>query len=520
MPFQRPVRERVERIRLFRGIAGLPEQVLYRQTNQGNSSPTIANEIYDLSLTEKGALVLRDGFKKITSYNDDVTSIFFVKLGGRNIYGVLSAGEIDLLTAPARLELEELPYEDLPTDFPVTFITRYRRADDLDDIPLDDPAMPPGEQVCPTSYTWTGSPNAVSFVMPFGGPAPSEQSWFWELLGWKDTTSTGTFNADPSWLNSSFGYWWYKLQGPCVGALTQQLILEVDSSATALVPDDYTFDKVLTINDGTTLTCSIGLHVGAPAMLLAGDTTIAWGDVSEGSSPTNKTIQISNSSVDPYVTTILRWTATVTGDAALVSVITLSTTSGTNNQGEAATSITVSADTSALGQASYSATITFSGESGSGVADQTVPISITIVPAVPASCPYGTPPTFQISGIDYNTFLLTGNTMTYNGGCVWETVGATGQPKADIILKTDLSGTFLWWNWPGGFEYKNYSDILTAADLPCWLLSISGSNLGSWHVVGLYANKTSATPAGTYPEIWRNPTAFFTLTGTGTVVQA
>lgn len=516
MAFQRPVRERVSRLRLFKGVAGDPSQVLLRKTQEGDSSLSIANEVYDLSITEKGTLQLRDGCRKINSYNASIASLFFVYLGGVGQYGILSGGSIDLLDQPALLELEEWKELELPSDFPTTYKTKMKKPP-LEDIPMDDPSVPPDEQACPVSYTWTRSPETISFVMPFGGPLPSSQGFYWELIGYKDTQTTGTFNADAAWLDSSFGNYWYTLLAPCVGRMVQQLQVQVADPALTYAPGDYSFTKTLSINDGTSLSCVVGLHVGAPSMLLAGDTTINWGDIAFGDDPsTTKTINISNDSTDAYVSTVLRWTATVTG--ALASYITLSATSGSETQGATATAITVTGDTSSLAIGSYTGTITFSGETGSGVVDQTVPITLAIVAGVPAACPYSTPvnlvATSRLSDASGPaTFYGFGTTPPYTvywqSSCYW--VGPKAPTYAYVnniyvgLATAEPSGTFKSLDATWTVINVPWATVLAGVTYPCWLIRLIGSYVSYGVTVGVGVKSTGSTPVGTYTSKYEAP---------------
>lgn len=90
-----------KKIRVFDGIGGPKTQILERVNNRSQDiSDTIANEIFDLELTQRGSMRLRYGSRKTVDAgnSDDVVSLFSADLGGRRHVGEIINGNLNVVT--------------------------------------------------------------------------------------------------------------------------------------------------------------------------------------------------------------------------------------------------------------------------------------------------------------------------------------------------------------------------------------------------------------------------------------
>jgi len=260
-----PNKARVSKIRTFDGIGGAVTQVLKRTNERGNDiSNSIANEVQDFDLGEKGSLILRDGKRKIdeTGKDYDITSIFDLNIGGLLQYGLVFNGNLDLIEiplpdtdapdfAPPPLELTpEKP--DKPSDFP----TDWPWPDDVvSDYMYADPSLPPEGQVCESSYTIVDSPATLSFTMELGGSNPAAQNWWFKVEGRWLSSLEATFSSSASWYNVSTVGVWSFVTGPCTAVGINQVTIQVDGSA--LSAGTVTDILTLTWSDGTILDVGI-----------------------------------------------------------------------------------------------------------------------------------------------------------------------------------------------------------------------------------------------------------------------
>ena len=106
MAFKPPgntVRLRVARFREFGGIGGPALQILQRRNDRGwDISNSVANEVYDLILSQPGTMQLREGCRKITNVGtaEDMNSLFFINIGRMKRYGVHHGGSVDVSEIP------------------------------------------------------------------------------------------------------------------------------------------------------------------------------------------------------------------------------------------------------------------------------------------------------------------------------------------------------------------------------------------------------------------------------------
>jgi hypothetical protein len=363
MAFSPPVRKTPERIRQFNGIGGPVTQVLVlKGKDDGRDySQSIANEVQDFFLGERGSLMLRRGFAKISRTGElkDITAIFQVTLAGVQQYGIITGGSVSLFPYSGFLPYAEVEEPELP-DLPVDWPDGWPKPDDVvDEVPVVDPSEPPGEQACSLAYEWVSSPDILSFVMSYGGPVPASQAWYWGLKGYSaGLVFSGSFNVDPAWLSTGFGAYWQWDTGTCFGYNIQQLLVSVtgkDSSGNWIAPGSYSFVKGVTYNDGTTKFFTVGLQVVASIITLtptSSSDTVITGDTGNKT----QTINVANTG---DAGSVLNWTAAITGDAALTAIMGLSASTGTVNQGASQNITLTLTNPGAVAVGTYSATISF-----------------------------------------------------------------------------------------------------------------------------------------------------------------
>jgi len=429
MAFSPPVRTTPDRIRQFSGIGGPVTQVLIlKGKDDGRDySQSIANEVQDLFLGEKGSLLLRRGSAKVNTTGElkDITGIFQVTIAGVQQYGVIVGGAVSLSPYDGLLKYKKVKIPELPS-LPVDWPDWPKPEDPIDEVPVVDPSEPPGEQACSLAYQWVSSPDILSFVMPYGGPVPAPQMWYWGLEGYSaGLLFNGAFNADPSWLSTSFGGYWQWDTGPCYGHNIQQLIVSVtgkDSSGNWIAAGSYTFIKAVTYNDGTTKYVTIGLQVVASIITLtplSKTFTVITGDTGNQT----QSINVANTG---DVGSVLNWTAAITGDVALTAIAALSASTGTVNQGASQDITLTLTNPGALAVGTYSATITFTAPDA---ATKTVTVQLIVVPNYEGTM------NFKVQN-------------RYPNG-TWDTLGG---PYGPIAFESDaLKDKF--WNRAGGGWY-------------------------------------------------------------------
>ena len=272
-----PNKGRVSRVRSFDGIGGAVTKVLKRTNARGNDiSNTIANEVQDFDLGERGSLRLRNGKRKIdeTGVAYDINSIIDLNIGGLLQYGLVYNGALELIdipepdldggTPPANPLVLTPAVPTKPADFP----TGWPWPDDVvNDYMPGDASLPPEAQVCPESYTIEGDPATLTFTMFEGGSNPVAQDWWFKVEGrWKNALEA-TFSTSASWYNVSTTGIWSFVTGPCTAVGINQVTIQADG--TGLTIDAYTDTLSLTWSDGTILTVVITLNVTAVTLSVA-----------------------------------------------------------------------------------------------------------------------------------------------------------------------------------------------------------------------------------------------------------
>lgn len=91
------------KFRRFDGIGGPLAQLLERTDDRGRSiSNSLANNIEDFDLTERGTLRLRAGFRKITEtgFTDSIHAMFAIQIGYIPRYGIHHGTQLDVVDRP------------------------------------------------------------------------------------------------------------------------------------------------------------------------------------------------------------------------------------------------------------------------------------------------------------------------------------------------------------------------------------------------------------------------------------
>lgn len=91
------------KFRRFDGIGGPQTQLLKRVNERGNDiSNTLANDIQDFELTERGTLRIRAGSRKVltSGYDDTVYKIIDIGIGYIPRYGVHHGTQLDVIDRP------------------------------------------------------------------------------------------------------------------------------------------------------------------------------------------------------------------------------------------------------------------------------------------------------------------------------------------------------------------------------------------------------------------------------------
>ena len=107
------------RVRVCDGIGGPRRRVLKRVDDRGRDiSNTVVNELYDLNLTERGSMLLRNGCRKIkdTGEASDIDAIFSVNLGRDTRYGYIFNGSLTVVDIPQWLEAQQSPFDFTPAE--------------------------------------------------------------------------------------------------------------------------------------------------------------------------------------------------------------------------------------------------------------------------------------------------------------------------------------------------------------------------------------------------------------------
>ena len=91
------------KFRRFDGIGGPETQMLKRRNERGNDiSNTLANNIQDFELTERGSMRLRAGCRKITTsgYSDSIHKLIDIQIGYVPRFGVHHGTQLDVIDRP------------------------------------------------------------------------------------------------------------------------------------------------------------------------------------------------------------------------------------------------------------------------------------------------------------------------------------------------------------------------------------------------------------------------------------
>lgn len=367
MSYRRPHNPQVvsnSKIRSFDGIGGPRTQTLKRFNAKGwDISNGVANDVSDLHLAEIGSILLRPGMRRLGSEDYSINWIGQMNIGGLLRYGIISNNGLTMVDLPQKKGYELIPWPDDPVpspyaDWPLNF---FKPDDPVDEHLPEDPSMPIDKQVCTVGWEWTSSPDTISFTMPYAGTLPPSQKWWEQNVGYRpDTPLIAGYNVRPAWLDGGLlsGQSWIK--APCIGVQVGGIWFQPngkDSDGNWLAGGVYTHGATLTISDGTVLACAVELTVLVPVITLTPTSDSLNAFLTESGNLTS-TVGISNTG---DAGSFLNWeVASITGDAALAAIITVSSSSGplAKNASENAT-ITITNPGTALTSGTYNATVTF-----------------------------------------------------------------------------------------------------------------------------------------------------------------
>lgn len=413
-------------------------------------------------------------------------------------YGILSGGSISLYQIGKMitfLPFEELELPPLPATWPANWNSPQ---DPKDDTTPQDPSEPPAKQVCEAGYTWSGSPTRLDFSMPFGGPAPASQFWYYKAEGWRPNKVIGVYNADPAWMASFDTCAWIWYSGPCFGTLAKQMRIEVDGKDAAgeWLQADQAFRKQIDFNDGASLYVDVVLDIKFPVIQILGDSSIDCSKTDEQTVTYNPIVKNNGDA-----TSILRWKATISGSIAPYASLDIS--SGTLASGAEETLTLTLSNAAPIG--SYSGTILVEYDGTSPVVYQDIPMTMAVSASVPSSCPYpvplGSAPNIK-SGAVWSG--LTGNeTLVATASCKWE---YKNQSRTQVYLWTAApSGTVKIARWNPSLNFQNiaWSTVMSGVSFPCWVQLLWGENVIE-HLIIVGNKQSGQTPAGSYSENYRN----------------
>ena len=361
-------------VRQFEGIGGPQTQVLRRKNDRGwDISNTVANDVRDVHLGERGSMLLRAGMRRLDSANYSIGWLGQIRIGGLLRYGMIYNNSLEIVDIPRRLGYGDGDFGFLEEGGGGGggYSGGWPKPDGIvDDRIEEDPSLGADEQVCSVKYEWDDSPSTLSFVMPYGGPVPEAQNWYIKLEGYSAGIPFSLFysggpyvpfSANPVWLYNSytfhFGNW---LIGPCHGVSIEGLRVEItgkDSDGNWLEPGNYSHTETCTIigKDGfrATVDCVIGLTVSPPDITLSPTSySTTWPTTATGNK--TQTINVKN---DGAAGSVLEWEATISGDAALTALMSLSVESGELDSGENEDTVLTITNPGSLSAGTYTANI-------------------------------------------------------------------------------------------------------------------------------------------------------------------
>ncbi|TRZ53421.1 MAG: hypothetical protein D4S01_01430, partial [Dehalococcoidia bacterium] len=315
------------KIRVFDGIGGPPTQILKRFNFKGwDLSNTVANDVRDLHLSEKGSALLRPGERRLSSEDYTIGWIGQMTIGGLLRYGTICNNGLTMIDMPMQMgyDLIEWPEDDAarPSYWPATW--RWI-ADPVDSHLPEDPSLPIGEQVCEIWWEWTASPATLSFTMPYAATiTPTSRYWNDQVEGYRPNTPLqATYNVDAEWFTSRIPWVAAWDVAPCKGIQAGALLITPtgkDSDGDWLTPGTHTYTKTLTISDGTLLECAVSMIVLGPAITLTPTSDSLVALIGAGGDTTS-VVSIKNTG-DAGST--LNWeNSSITGDAVLTAILSL-----------------------------------------------------------------------------------------------------------------------------------------------------------------------------------------------------
>ena len=372
------------KVRQFDGIGGPRTQVLRRFNQQGwDISNTVCNDIADLHLGERGSALLRPGQRRLGSEDYTIGWVGQINIGGILRYGLIYNNNLTMVDMPTRLGYDLIPWPEddvaKPADWPDGWT--FYEWEPVDDVIPEDPSLPVAEQVCTVGYTWANSPASQDFTMPYAGTiAPASVNWYHKTEGYRpDIPLVGNYNAGPAWLGVQLIDGISLVLGPCLGEQIGGITFTPDGKDIDddwLVPAVYSFTSVLTWSDGEIMSFPITLTVLGPAITLS---PTEWDEpsvvVGEAGNKT-KTINIKNTG---DAGSSLVWEHVISGDAALVAILTADKATGTLAKDANEDIVFTMTDPGGLSAGSYSATITLR-DSRLLTITGTVDVTLTVIP--------------------------------------------------------------------------------------------------------------------------------------------
>ena len=457
------------KVRVFDGIGGPVTQILKRFNSRGwDISSTVANEVSDLHLAEKGSLLLRPGMRRLGSEDHTIGWLGQINIGGLLKYGVIYNNSLSVVDLPSRLGYDLIPWPEddpvKPTDWPAGW--HFYPWEPVDDVIPEDPSLPLEEQVCTVGYTWSNEPAEKAFEMQYAGTLPSSVNWYHKTEGYRPYVQLiGNYNAPPAWLYVNLLTSKTIVLNPCLGQITGGILFTPngkDIDDEWLVPATYNFTSTLTWSDGEVMTFPITLYVYGPAITLSPEEWDEPSVVVGDSGNKTKTINISNTG---DAGSSLVWEYVLTGDAVLTAILTADKASGTLAKSADEDVVFTMTDPGGLAAGSYSATITFR-DSRLNTVTGTVDVTLVVVPVFTGNILWSG--TFTIDGVLQSSPTLVGvYCAPFNdgfepgwhraSGYLWGLTPHTGFHVAHDgweIFFQDVA----WWEWGGGTS-QAYQDI-------------------------------------------------------------
>ena len=480
------------KVRQFDGIGGPQTQVLRRSNDKGwDISNTVANDVKDLHLSERGSAFLRPGMRRLGSEDYTIGWIGQMNIGGLLRYGIIYNNSLEMIDMPSRLGYELIPWPKddpiKPSDWPVGW--HFYPWEPVNESIPEDPSMPLDEQVCIVGYEWSNSPTSGAFTMPYAGTiSPTSINWYEKNTGYRpDIPLVGCYNAGPAWLGVELIDGISLVLGPCLGEQIGGIEFTPDGKDIDdnwLVPGIYAFTSVLTWSDGEVMSFPITLTVAGPEITLTpeSDDLTAYHLVSGNET---SVVSIENSG---GAGSILNWENTsITGDAVLVAIMSLDTSSGTLAK-SASENVTITlADPGDLAVGSYSAVVNFIDSKLATVTDSfTVNLVVSETPSYTGSVSVHAVLTISGTPTESDATALYRAGPAYGFEPLW--YGST--PVASLVLKLGKlvdGGTWVvqyqdqpFWDQCGYTSYRQPITSFNANGCPTgsyfWDLSCPGLN--------------------------------------------